>query len=86
MASVGRRLRTASGGRDSRPPPSDGLGGRPWRPLDGHPFRRSEGGWPLRLPVAAADGWPMASPSAWWMAAKVEVCGVVERGRGRPDA
>jgi hypothetical protein len=42
----GRQLRTASGGRGSRPPPPDGLEGQPQRPLDSHPFRRSEGGRP----------------------------------------
>jgi hypothetical protein len=31
----GRQLRTAPGGRGSRPPPSDGLGGRPRRLADG---------------------------------------------------
>jgi hypothetical protein len=34
-ASGGWQLRTAFGGRGSRPPPSDGLGGRPRRTADG---------------------------------------------------
>jgi hypothetical protein len=39
-ASDGRQLRTAPGGRGSRPPPSDGLGGRPRRSADGLAVRR----------------------------------------------
>jgi hypothetical protein len=52
MASGGRQLRTASGGRGSRPPPSDGPGGRRTATLSGN--RRAVG--PLRPLVVAADG------------------------------
>jgi hypothetical protein len=92
-ASGGRWLRTASSRLGNRPPPSDGLGGWPQRPPDGHSFRWSKGGRPLYSPVAAADGWLTTSPSAWWTAAKADVRGVVGCirtsggcGRGHPDA
>jgi hypothetical protein len=53
----GRRRRTASGGRGSRPPPSDGLGGRPRPPADGRQRRTSVGSSDAfgRPPDAAVD-------------------------------